>query len=212
MTDFKETRNILNRRPSIEFVEPDQIAGEQEPIIEEAIADQLRNKALELRDQYSRIEKLTDIAQKRIDARAKNMSVNLDPVKDVSTCQAMQRVFGTDIDKCTITYDQYREALDTVCKASEDKIPGLTQEGLRNAIRDPFKKNLGGSGGPGGSLRSEIQLDKLSGGSPIDPIDVDKYKRKQIVKLIKDLVPGLTPVLLKLIRKEITKAFKKDKK
>lgn len=202
MAEFRETRDILTKRPVIEFVEPEQIPGEQTPEELLLIVDEARNRTLDLIQQYKRLEKLTDIAQARIDRRAEPTVITLDVTQDVSICNAMTRVFGPDIDCTQITYAQYKQMIDLICNSVE--VPTLTSEGMQDALTDPFKKNFGGFGGAEGSLRPELKLREL-GGKTIEPVNLDQYKVKKLVQLIQDLTPGLRPIIIDLIKKALKK-------
>lgn len=182
MADFRDTRNILNRKPRIAFVEPDQVPEESQPIETAPDTDNLLTRMQTVKEQYARIEKLSEIAQKRIDDRSKTAKVCLDPVQDAKVIAAIKRHFGTD--STCITYEQYKECLVKLSKAGQEVAPYNTAEQMRVAIQDPFRKDLGGSGGTPGSLRPELQIT-----SPVQPIDLTKFQKESLIALFGMMFP-----------------------
>jgi len=67
----------------------DNLPLKQEP----TTIDSLRDRTQSLIDGYRAVAKLADAAQARVDARAKDFSVKLDPQKDQITISAVKRFF-----------------------------------------------------------------------------------------------------------------------
>lgn len=135
------SRNKLNYRPNINYVEPPQEEDTYFPFPEKELPvtskqqDQLYNLA-------DAVEVLGATVQQRINDKAKNIKIKLDPNVDYQTVQAMCRMFGTsdDIEDCDfkfITYDQYRQCRECLCKygndlANQAKPKAMNFDGLLN--------------------------------------------------------------------------------
>ena len=189
MGDFSSSRGILGRRPVIKFVEPEQVITPQEPVEEVPPTVETRKLQVEqLTSQYKRLEVLSDLAQKRVDDRAKDMRICLDPVLDADTINSLNRVFNTDV-PC-ITYQQYKFCLSKISRAGKDVAPRVTLEDLANGKGNPFKKDFSGFNRTNGSLRPENQFD-----SPVKPIDTKKFQKDSVSKLFKMLLPMTTELV-----------------
>jgi hypothetical protein len=181
--DFSSTRGILNRKPKINFVEPEQVAGEQVPVVEvETPLLERKAQVQQLIAQYKRVEQLSDLAQKRIDVRAKNMRICLDPRTDANIIDALHRKFG-DVESC-VTYAQYKHCLDEISQIGQRNAKDLIPKA---GVADPFRTDLGGYTTENGTLRPEVQF-----ASPIEEIDQDKFQKDAVSKLFKMMLPMLT--------------------
>lgn len=185
--DFSTTRSILTRRPKINFVEPEQVPGDQVPEVptETPILDK-RVQVKDLVDQYKRVEQLSDLAQRRIDARAKNMKICLDPRKDANVIAALKRRFG-NVAPC-ITYQQYKTCLEEIAKAGYNNVQQfvVSASDLSNARENPFKTDFSGYTTDNGTLRPEVQFD-----SPVEEIDQEKFQSDAVTKLFNMMLPML---------------------
>lgn len=201
MADFSDSRNILTRKPRIEFVEPEQIAGEQ-PIAEPIVTiEDRRATTEELIQQYKRIDDLAVLAQNRIDARVKELRVKLDPSIDAAVVESIKRHFGTE--DIHITYEQYKECVDRISQTGKDAAPKLTLEDIKKASIDPFRKDLGGYGSPPGALRPELQVK-----SPVQPVNIADFKKESLGELFKLLLPKLIGLNEFMIEKAIKELLK----
>lgn len=106
------SRNILEFRPNIDFVEPEaepaEITGIDAPQLED-ITDQRR----EVKQLAKAVNVLATAIQAKADIKAQNMVIQLDPAADPAAIAAMNRKFP-DADPTQITYAQYREAADDI--------------------------------------------------------------------------------------------------
>ena len=199
MAEFSDTRSLLLRRPQIEFVEPDQIAGEQPAVVAPEITiSEARSRTAELIEQYKRLEDLSNIAQQRIDSRAATVKICLDTSQDAAVIESLGRMFGST--EACITFKQYKECVQKVSTAGRDAAPTLTLEDMKKAVVDPFRKDFGGFGSTPGLLRPELQID-----SPIKPIDIPKFKQEGLDELFRLLLPKLIGLNNFLIEKAIEK-------
>ena len=181
--DFASTRGILNRKPKINFVEPEQVPGEQTPaVVVEAPLLERKIQVQTLVNQYKRLEQLSDLAQKRIDTRAKNMKICLDPKTDGNIISALQRKFG-DVGNC-ISYAQYKHCLDEISRIGARNASELIP---KTGLTDPFKTDFSGYTTENGTLRPEVQFT-----SPIAEIDQEKFQKDAVSKLFKMMFPMLS--------------------
>jgi len=145
---FEDDDRILNYRPQIDFVEPPTVEFDSSLPATDNLNDTIgseRERTQQLIDKYDAVEKLAGLAQKRIDARVKGdggITIELDPVKDISTIGAIQRQYP-DQDPNKITYDMYKKCLDCIRVAAQNA-PGVTTEDILTAKSLPFKTDFGG--------------------------------------------------------------------
>ncbi len=192
--DFVQERSVLDFRPNINFIEPDQIEDNHPPIVPETTIQQIRNNTDDLINDYKRIQDLCDLAQDRITDRAKNISIKLDPNLDAHVLDALRRHTG-DPNKTEITFDDYLECLDHINEKSADNFTTA-----RTKIQNQFETGFGSLGFPPGLSRPELQEDTKS----IDPIDLKSFQVQIIQELLKLLTPGITKIALDQAKKAIT--------
>jgi hypothetical protein len=159
--NFTDTRGVLNRKPKIQFVEPNQIPGQQK--VPAAIPPSIEVKQAqitELIDQYSRLETLSNIAQQRIDKRARDLKACLDPQTDVGVLASLRRKFG-DVGPC-ITYEQYKICLQELSDISKKAAIKVTPADLEAATNDQFRTTFGG-------LNEDGTISQVQG--PVKPVD-----------------------------------------
>lgn len=188
MPDFSNTRSILSRRPRILFVEPDQVPGEQSPTAPTPPAVELLERKEQLQTvvkQYQRLEQLSDLAQKRIDAKAKDVKMCLDPEVDSHVIASLQRKFG-DVTPC-VTYEQYKICVQQLSALGQKAAVTVTPEDLAAAAADPNRTSFGGYTKETGAMRPELQYK-----SPVKPISMDKFQKDGTKKLFKMLLPMIT--------------------
>ena len=202
-TTFEEEHYILNYRPSIGFVEPEQESFEDvAPTPEEPeTIDSLRDRTSKIINGLEAAVKLSDLAQKRIDSRVKaagGVTIKLDSKKDAATIAAMKRRFPKKKDPANITYDEYKQAIDCISKSAPAQ-PTVTAEDIRAARADPTRVNFGGYDNQKGENRAEIS----SPISSIEPIDLDEFQKSAVLALFLLMLP--------LIKKEDAAEIKQHK-
>lgn len=187
--DFTPQRDILNFRPVINFVEPDQV--EQEPLEREqpVTLNAIQSDTDKLLSDYTIIQNLADVAQKRIDDRSKDLKIKLDPTTDAHIIAAVQRHFN-DPNKTDITYADYKECLSHI--NDQANFSTVDPNDIDSASQDPFRINFGpfasNSGRP--ELESNVQS--------IQPIDLNNFQIQQLEKLLELLTPGITTISTKV--------------
>lgn len=203
MANFSDSRSILNKKPRIFFVEPEQIPEDQGvPVITKVDPsvkfEEAKNKTQAVIDQYNRIEKLSEVAQKRIDERAKDVRICLDPVIDADIIVSLRRKFKVT-DNC-ITYAQYKHCLEELSKAGQEVAPMMTAEDIQSEKSNPFKKNFGGFGRPDGQLRQELNIP-----SPVKAVDLGSFQSQSIAKLFEIMFPMLSGLVdAKIVEHRLT--------
>ena len=108
-----DSRNILEQRPEINFVEPEvrpaEIkAGPELETVENTVQDIHQLVAL-----AEAVETLAAVVQARVDIKAENMIIKLDPSIDAQTIAAMRRMYPDD-DPTRISYENYRQCKENV--------------------------------------------------------------------------------------------------
>lgn len=194
--DFSDQRDILNFRPNINFVEPDQV--EEVPIVRPVpvTLNTIKNETNSLIKSYKQIQELSILAQEKIDQRSSTIKIKLDPIVDAHIISAVQRHFG-DSKKTEITYDDYKECLDHINQHSMDNFTSRNP----SANNDQFKTDFGGMGITGGLARPELQTNVQS----IKPIDLKLFQIEMIEELLKQLAPGITILSTKIAIEQIEK-------
>jgi len=189
--------SILNYRPNISFVEPEQVPIEttlSSP--PETTLDTTTDRTIAVINSLNAVVDLCVLVQKKVDAKVSSLggvSIKLDPVKDFATISAMKRRFPDKTDPTTITYDDYRKALD--CLGTSLVTPqGVSFSEIEKAQLDPLRTDFGGSGNTNGENRPE-----LSSPLNIQPLDIPAFQEQAI----KTLFATLTPMIIGLIKKFI---------
>lgn len=188
-----DSRDILEGRPNIEFVEPETEGFTAVPEDVEDVPElpNVQERRHELRQFAQAINVLATATQARVDDKAKNMKIKLDLNVDIATVQAMRRYFP-DSDPTEITYDQYRqvkECLRSLGREIGQKVlvdpadvqaarESLGQDGPTKAgkgsIGTPAAASMGGYGtleASNGQLRPEADLKAYV----IPPLDVESF-------------------------------------
>lgn len=196
--NFSQQRDILNFKPRINFVEPDQIDDEL-PVREQPVSlDSVKSDTDQLIADYAQIEDLSNLAQQRIDDRSAGLTIQLDSQADAHIISAVQRHFG-DPNKTSITYDDYRECLDHINDQANFTLVDPAE--VQKASQDQFRTDFGvfGADSPRPDLQSEAQS--------IQPVDLKSFQIQQLEELLKLLTPGITGIATKVAVDQIKKAF-----
>lgn len=177
---FEDQDFVLNYRPTIDFVEPEQVDLDEDavPPSEEVTIDTLRDRTQKLINGYRAVAKLADLAQTRVDQRAATMKVKLDPVKDQITIAAVKRCFPEKADPTEITYDDYKSCVQKM-QDNAPAPPAVTAEAIRAATSDPFRTDFGGFSNQQGENRPEISSPAAS----VQPLDLGAFQKAGILAL-----------------------------
>jgi hypothetical protein len=181
-------RDILEFRPNIAFIEPDQqpgvIKGVDEPQLEDV--QDARNKIKKL---AQAVNTLATAVQARVDQRAANMFIQLNKDADTDAVHAMLRRFP-DADPYKITYAQYRECRNAIRAKGEEigKQALITTDQVEEARA---KLAVGGAGlyVPGGFNKDGAQNGALrpendANSYVIPPLNIEKVQIDLICILV----------------------------
>jgi hypothetical protein len=182
-TSFDREDTILNFRPKIRYIEPEQVDLDDQEVgvtaIEKPTIDSLRDRTQQVISGYRASAALADLAQKRIDSRvssAGGMQIKLDPVKDHAVVAAMKRRFPDKEDPTVITYDDYRACLDKM-NTNSPVPPAVTTADIQSAKNNPNKTGFGGYDNQQGENRAEIS----SPANSVQPLDLVKFQSAAIL-------------------------------
>ncbi len=201
-TDFTSERTVLNYRPKITYIEPDQIdedlSIDVSPEVadsEESTIDSVKQESIDLIEEYKQIEVLSDLAQERIDARSKDLIIELDKEQDAHILDALQRHFG-DPNKTSITYNDYKQCLTEIHELSEANFLEVNPKDIENGASDPFKNTFGSMGMKPGLGRPELEKQL----QPIKPLDMAAFQSNGILTLFELLKPLLGEFVIKKVK------------
>lgn len=214
-TNFSSSRNKLNFKPKIKYIEPDQIIPDELPIQEEQepTIDEIQQLTNELIQGYQDLALLADEAQKRIDEVVGNYVINLDSEQDTHIIDALRRLSNTpdNVDNAleietgdsyeqkTISYSAYKDALKVINEETLTNYNKVDQKELDLASIDPFRNTFGGMEKAAGLRRPELEKTNQS----IKPVNLKKFKLKMVLKLFNLLQPMIKKLAIKLIKKFI---------
>jgi hypothetical protein len=189
--DFSEERDILNFRPNITFIEPEQIDEPTPERIAPVTLDDIKTDTDNLISDYRNIQDLSDLAQQRIDARSAGLTIKLDPAMDAHILAAVRRHFN-DPNKSDITYEDYKECLEHINKTAINNFSTSDE----TQPFDPFRTVFGGLGGNG---RPELEKNSQA----IEPLNLDSFQSQILEELLKLLGPGMTKIATDQIQKAL---------
>lgn len=194
--NFVSQRDILNFRPVINFIEPDQIEPEELQREQPTTLSSIQSDTDKLISDYGIIQNLADAAQSKIDTRSKDLKITLDPIADAHIIAAVQRHFD-DPNKTDITYDDYKECLGHI--NSQANFSTIDQNDVISASQDQFRTDFGPYATDTG--RPELQPNVQS----IQPLDLSNFQIQQLEKLLELLTPGITTISTKITEDAIKK-------
>lgn len=196
-------RNILNFRPNIHFVEPDQVEDTKLPAPEPVqTLDQIKTDVVDLISSYADIQAKSDDIQSQIDDQAKNVVIQLDQKQDSFIIQAIRRHFN-DPNKTNISYDDYIFCLKEINDAGLAQATTVNTDDITSAASDPFRDTFGALGVQSGMARPELS----EHAQVIPPIDMDSFVVNQLEILLEKLTPGITGIATKVATKIVKDIF-----
>lgn len=190
---FEKDDFLLNYRPEITFIEPEQEVIDVFPEPESDSIDDTKDKVNELVAGLQTANELIKTTQQRIDNRVEalgGLTIKLDSVKDYAVVAAMRRRFPDKADPTQITYDDYRAVLGCV-QDNTISPPQISAKDIRLASQDMYKTDFGGIENQHGENRSELS----SAAESIAPIDLDQYQKNAILGIFKMMLPLLKNLL-----------------
>lgn len=192
--DFSASRDILDFRPHLELTEPEQIEVPPPAPSDKVSIDQIRTELDGVIKSYERIEKLADIAQLKVDVRARGFEINLDPNVDAHVVQALKRAFPDRPNHIKISFDDYRHCIEEMSKSTEAKTPTPMPDfdpSSLGAIRTDFA----GLGKPDGLNRPELDKDAQI----IQPIDLVAFQADAVRQLFELMRPLTTDLITSML-------------
>jgi len=214
-----ESRNILEFRPDIEFIEPLVLPTAIKNVLPDLTEKDIEHKITQVENLANSVNILATAIQNRADIRAKDMIIKLDPIVDATTIASMKRMFP-DQDSSQITYDQYRDCKDkqiAIGETAADKAL-VTQDDLEQARQEQGTDaaNINAKGGYGtefantGGLRPEMSQ-RFSVLPPVNIPEIQDVLIRILVNFIwKNFIkktltskPGPVAVAAKLLPDEI---------
>ena len=128
-----ESRSILEYRPSINFVQPDVISEDPQPVDPSTvdIKEDGVTRLKELQQFAKNVKVIADKVQEKADDLSKGFEITLDPTVDNSCIRALQRHYpGSNPTK--VTYEKYKQ-----CKDHQRQL----MEGVSDKILNPIKNS-----------------------------------------------------------------------
>lgn len=189
---FGGTREVLEEKPVLQYLEPDQLRVPQQPLPapEPSIANRIARTDAAI-SAYADIAVLAEAAQVRLDQRAAGFKVHLDPKVDAQVIRALRQRFPERADHTYISYEDYRACLENLNKASLAKVQTVTSENLKAARASPLKTNFMGWDKLPGLNRPEV--DPAS--QMIEPPDLDALQQSQLKELFGMMKPDITDLI-----------------
>jgi hypothetical protein len=178
-----KSKNKLEYRPHIEFVEPPQEPEDPRPVQQIGDDFPLQKQQDELLNLVNAVDVLGAALQSRINERAKNIKIKLDPNVDAQVIQAMCRMFSKDDENdcfgildnnnVYITYEHYKQARETICKYGADLAVNIK----------PKDEIFNESDLTDGSLRPELS-DKAQ---VVEPLDMAAFQENLFKLLVRHI-------------------------
>lgn len=195
-SDFSQEDRILNYKPTFTYLEPPQEHTDIPVSFPEDTVKQELDELDDLITGYDAISDMADIVQTKIDNKVKSLgglSIKLDPLRDNAAIEAIKRIFP-NTDPQTITYDQYKEALNKINELATET-PVVTMSDIETAKQNPLQTSFG-------------NLDKQAGQQvpqfdPIKPINIPEFQKDQVNTLIDMIWEGIQDKLTKKIQDKI---------
>ncbi len=188
-------RSILNFRPDIHFVEPDQIEDDKLPELPKPpTIDQVKTDVVKLIEDYKAISDKADELQKEVNDRAAGLVIKLDPNQDAHILDALQRHFN-DPNKTEITYEDYLDCVGEINRSGAERITTVDPNDVIAAASDQYRDAFGSLGMASGLARPELQPHAQT----IKPLDMKQFKSGQISTLFEMLKPSIADLIIKKI-------------
>jgi hypothetical protein len=181
---FDKEDTILNYKPTIEYEEPLQEETDRPSTPQTNELEDLRNRTKDLISGYKAVQELVAIAKQKVDAKAADMEVALDPVADAAASNALKRCFPDAPDHTKITYEQYKACLTRMAKAGA-MTPQVSAAEIEAAKANPLQTDFGGLGNQRGENRPEVS----SPAGNVKPVDLKAFQIAGVLALFKMMWP-----------------------
>lgn len=195
-----KSKNILNFRPNIAYVEPDQQEVPIDPIPVGIQPQEAEARIQKVQNLADTVNVLAAAVQAKVDQKAANIKIKLDPKVDGAVIAAMKRRFPDEFgdedlnssadDGIFITYDHYRK-----CKDDQRNYADQVAKKARTSPQDialarqklnAGDTTIGGWGTPeasNGGLRPELEP-KAVIVEPLDILEFQNYLIRILVNFI----------------------------
>jgi len=208
--EFRQSRDILNNRPTINYIEPDQIVPDFSLEDEdEDTLDNARDDVDTLIEDYQLLAQDADALSKEIDAKAKDLVINLDPVQDSHIIDALERVVLDEdiqqalnaeaklaIKKKQIPYALYKQCIKDTGEQSLKNFHPQDPNDVLRAEADPFRTNFGASGKLSGLKRPELdESNKI-----VEPVNLKDFKAAMIIELFSLLTGPINGLIIDKVK------------
>ncbi len=185
-----KSRKLINFKPNIVYIEPDQETVAPDPIPVGIQPQDAEARVQKIQNLANTVEVLAAAVQAKVDSKSTNIKIKLDPKADAMVIAAMQRLYPDDVSEngeVFITYDQYKQCKERQRKFGEEvaKKTRVTPEEIALA-RDRLNAGdatIGGWGTPeaaNGGLRPELEPKAMI----IEPLDIAGFQNYLIRILI----------------------------
>lgn len=157
----KESRDILEFRPNIAFVEPEVVSVAPTPVPAPLESSAIKQEVDQTVALAKAVDTLAAAVQARADLRAEGMVIALHPGADDAAIAAMRRLYPGD-NPNEINYDQYRNCKDQQLEHGVNvaKNAVISEDEIKEAKEDPLNTNqiagFGSADAANGSLRPEL--------------------------------------------------------
>lgn len=183
-----QSRDILSFRPTIDFVEPAQeeqeILGRDDSPQE---VEELDARNTRIKNLAKAVETLSAAVQAKVDRKAKDVVMRLDPIVDKQVIDAIKRQCPEVDDSGTIPYSCYKKCKEIICaKGLEAAEKGTTSDEEISAAREEILAGSAKIGGLGteeavtGGLRPELYIKNQL----IEPFNVPEFQNYLIRVLV----------------------------
>lgn len=183
---FDKADDILHFRPELGWQEPEPINFD--PLLQaEQPAEDLQTRTQSTISAFQANKELAEAVQKRIDNRVKalgGMEIQLDKKKDAHVIAAMKRRFPNKTDPTIITYDDYRQCIDSLNSNADNNI-SPTASDILAARGDILRTDFGGLGNKRGENRPEIS----SPANSVEAVDLEEYQEQGVLALFNMMIP-----------------------
>jgi len=191
-----DDRGILEQRPNIAFVEPRVLPVPPRPIPAELPpVEAVKNELAQTKALANAVDVLAGLIQARVNLKAKDMEIDLDPKIDAPVIGAMARAYP-DADSTVITYEQYiacknkllERGVQVADQALVNSNPDVIAEARKAPVTDDYeaaKKTAlyGSKKAKRGGLRPELDENNMI----IEPIDMDEFQ-KCMIKILTNYI------------------------
>lgn len=196
----RRSKNLLDFRPKIEFIEPEQ---QDSPIIaapDKTSLEEVNNKRLKIKNLADSVNNLAQAVQLKINDKSKDQLIILDSQVDNAVIRALRRSYPNASNFDRVTFEQYKKCRDSLREYSEkvalrSAISGADIDDAKDQMSSG-KFIVGGIGteeATNGGLRPELdEKNRL-----VEPLDMEGVQAELLKTLVNMLWKNFIAPLLK---------------